>query len=414
MFKIILLFLLSASAVAQTDVFEVEHQKLLTKYKINPLSEQTYCFSQDEKVDGFQVDKLQRIASVSKVLTTLHASEVLDLRKTYTTKIFISDDHLHIQGSLDPYFEEDGILLLFKELNRLGYKKFKLVTFDENFWFYDLGLSTYRRITPEDTLTRLKFYLTPKNKPSVRSLWNTVLNFAKEENIDLERTLPELSATQVKLVPKDLTLDSNARVYEHTSLPLHRIMKSMNVMSKNHVAQNLWLEASKIKTIQAVLAENGIPGNTFAFYTGSGLPIESGRTRVDNLASCRTVLKVITLLEKSLKKHRLNLSDVMALTGGKDLGSFRERFKKYPLAEDTIFAKTGTIKNASALAGMILSRENIPFAVLNHTVNVASARSFQDEFVDSMLQSFEPLAPFPYLKISIFPWDGSDFLKEIP
>lgn len=412
MLKYLIPILFSTLAFAQVDTFEGDHLRLLKKYKITPSKEQAYCYSQNEEVRGYQVDKLQRMASLTKIFTTLQASELLDLHKKYTTTFYISDDELFIKGGLDPYFEEDKILLLFKDLNRLGYKKFKRVTFDDQFWFYDLGLSTYEPITPAKTLARLKFYLNPRNRASVRSAWNTVLNFAEEENVFIDKTFPELTATTVTLAPSGMIHAPFAREFNHTSMPLHRLIKSMNVMSKNHVAQNIFLEASKIKSMKQLLIEKKIPESTFAVYNGSGLPMETPAPRKDNLSSCRTVLQVMKLLETSLEKHKLNLSDVMALTGGKDLGSFRGRFNRYPEATDTIFAKTGTLKHSSSLAGFILSSQKIPFAVLNHTPNVASARSFQDEFVATMLQSFEPLSPFPYLKISIFPWDGSDFLTE--
>ena len=70
----------------------------------------------------------------------------------------------------------------------------------------------------------------------------------------------------------------------------------------------------------------------------------------------------------------------------------------------------GTLKHTSSLAGVLMIENAIPFAILNHTSSSAAARSFQDKFVSRMFNNLGEATPIPYEKLSIFPWDETDFL----
>ncbi len=404
---------LSVNVWADPKALTSDFQTLLKKYGVGTTTDQAYCYLDNEKVSGYQVDRLQRIASVTKLLTTYLASETLDLHKRYKTKIYIDGDKMHIEGSLDPYFEEEKMLLLMQALNDSGYKSFSEITFDKNLIFSDQALNAHMDITPAHTRSRLAVYVNTKNASYIKEKWRATVKFAAEEGVDLDiAAVPTLSAKTVTLVDKNPLLDRSPIVFEHNSKPLHAILKSMNVMSKNIVAQNVYLESSKIKSFATLMSELGIAATNFKIYNGSGLPITSPK-RIDNLASCRLVLTVTQSLQKSLKKHKLELVNVMAINGGEDLGSFRTRFQKYPETHEAVISKTGTLKNASALAGVLLMDRVVPFAILNHTTNVAQSRSFQDNFVARMFHHLGDAVSLDYTKNSIFPWDNSKFFSPI-
>ncbi len=384
---------------------------MVAQSKLGTVKEQTYCYSKDGVTYGYQPEKIQRIASVTKLLSTLLASETMDLNQTFLTKIFIGKDSLHIEGGKDPYFEEDKLLLLFQALNNLGYKTFKRVTFSPDFLFYDVAMGEYQKITPEKTRARLAYYLNANNIAAVRAKWQFARKFALEEGIDLEVKAPVLSAREVLISNVNPLLNENPVRYNHKSRPFHALLKTMNVQSKNYVAENVYEAASARKSFSTLMMENKIDLSTFKIYTGSGLPIITKEIRRDNLASCSMILKVMVLLSKSLQKHSLEMSDVVAINGGKDLGSFRTRFENYPEIADSVLSKTGTLKHTSSLAGVLMNGTETPFAVLNHTSNSASARKFQDRFVARMFDYLGPAVALNYTKISIFPWDGSEFLK---
>lgn len=404
--------LISSAVQAANPALTAEFKSLVTQSKLGHVTDQAYCYAKDGATQGYQTEKLQRIASVSKLLTTFLASETLDLNRRFTTKFYIGKDSLHIEGGRDPYFEEDKLLLLLKALNDHGYTSFKKITFNRDFLFYDIAMGEYLKVTPEITKSRLDFYLLGKNPATVRAKWQAISKFAEEEGVTLDVKAPMLTATSVAISDVNPLLNENPVVFTHQSRPFHNLLKTMNVQSKNYVAENVYLAGSAIKKLPILLAEKGISSTTFQISNGSGLPIINGKSRFDNLASCSTILKVVTLLTESIKKHNLVISDIMAVNGGKDLGSFRERFLDYPEISESVISKTGTLKHTSSLAGLLLINGNIPFAILNHTTNSAAARKFQDRFVSRMFDNLGVPTPMDYTKISIFPWDDSDFLVQ--
>ena len=410
-----LMSIISFSAFGQTPADVVSDFKtMLPKNGISPIAEQTFCYNQSGNVEGYQVDKLQRIASITKLLSTFAASETLDLNKRFETKLYISGDKLHIAGSRDPYFEEEKMMLLMKALNDLGYKSFKSVTFDKDFLFTDVALQHHQNITTAHTRLRLATYLNSKNIKFLRTQWLTTYNFAKEENVDLDKTItPSVNAATVTLSDINPLIKLSPSIYIHKSKPFHALLKSMNVMSKNLVAQNVYLEAGRVKKFETLMTENGIDAKSYKIYNGNGLPIKTTKSRTDNLASCRTVIKVIALLNESVKKHNLTLSDVVAVNGGEDLGSYRDRFKLHPETHEAVLSKTGTLMHSSTLAGVLLIDGQVPFAILNHTTNVSNAKKFQDSFVSRLFYHLGEATPIDYSKISIFPWDGTSELLKL-
>lgn len=403
---------LSLRVWADTPALTSEFKSLASQSKLGPIAEQAYCYIKDGKVEGFQKDKIQRIASVTKLLSTLMASETMNLNGHFFTKFYISGDSLHIEGGEDPYFEEDKLLLLFRSLNSLGYQSFSKVTFDSRFHFNDTALGSFEVITPAKARARLAAYFSSSKSSFVRAKWQIVRKFAQEEGIDLEVTAPRVTAKTIAVSEANPLAGLNPTVYVHRSSPLKNILKTMNVQSKNFVSENVYNLASRKKTLASLFSEAGILPQSYRIYNGSGLPV-LGTKRLDNLASCTTILRAIGLLSRSLKKHNLSLSDVVAVNGGKDLGSFRDRFEEYPETHEAVISKTGSLKHTSALGGVLLLNEEIPFAILNHTTNTSVARKFQDRFISRMFDFLGTPQPIPYAKISIFPWDGSDFLKPL-
>jgi serine-type D-Ala-D-Ala carboxypeptidase/endopeptidase (penicillin-binding protein 4) len=410
--KIFLLSLIISTAVkAQTPTLTADFRSLVSSYKLGALKDQTYCYTQNGITYGHQPHKLQRIASVTKLISTYLASETMDLHKKFKTKIYIGKNRLHIEGGKDPYFEEEKFLLLLKALNDLGYHSFQTVSFNRDFLFYDIGLGTYAKITPEKTRARILYYLNGKSPSFVRSQWASIRKFAREEGVELDVNGPKVTARQVIISDVNPLSDENPVVYLHQSKPLHSLLKTMNVQSRNYVAENVYEAGMKLKNLSLLLTEKGIASSDYKIKNGSGLPIITGKLRFDNTATCSSILQIIGLLAKSIRKHNLELSDVVAVNGGKDLGSFRERFENFPELNDSIISKTGTLKHTSSLAGVLMNGSETPFAILNHTSSAASARKFQDRFVARMFDQLGPATPVDYQKISIFPWDESQFLE---
>jgi D-alanyl-D-alanine carboxypeptidase/D-alanyl-D-alanine-endopeptidase (penicillin-binding protein 4) len=215
------------TAFLATTAFAQDYQGLNLDFKslipnagVGKLSEQSYCFQDQNGVHGHQVDKLQRIASVTKVISTYFASETLDLKKQYETKIYISEDRVHISGSLDPYFEEEKMLILMKALNERGFKNFKTLTFDSQFKFYDISLQTHQEITGADTRSRLQAYLNAKSIPLVKQKWGSISKFAAEEGVEMDKNSPpSLIVQSIELKESNPLANSSPQILIHRSRP---------------------------------------------------------------------------------------------------------------------------------------------------------------------------------------------------
>lgn len=407
--------LLTTSVWANPSLTQ-DFRNLLVRYKIGALANQAYCYQNPNgDIDGYQVSKLMPIASVTKLFTTYFAAELLDLNKRYETKIHIKGDALHIEGSHDPYFEEEKMLLLMKALNERGYTRFKTVTFDNKFKFSDVALGEYQVITSSHIRGKIATYFNSEgNRTYIRNKWSTVVKFATEEGVNLEKELaPQMVATSVKLSDVNPIEGQQEAILIHKSKPLHQILKAMNVMSKNLVAEYVYQEASQVKNFSIFMKERGFDTSKINFYNGSGLPVKNGKSRKDNLTTCSIVLKMSELLNESLRSKGFNPSDLIAINGGQDNGSFRDRFEDFPETHRAVISKTGTLAIASTLAGSLETLNGeIQFAVLNKPSSSAAARNFQDHFVSRMFHHLGEAAPIPYEKISIFPWDDSPYFEN--
>jgi D-alanyl-D-alanine carboxypeptidase len=97
----------TSSAVKSSNT-DASFNKLLKTYKVNPIDQQSYCYT-DEKgsLQGTNVDLQVRIASVSKLLISLWAIEKKGINYRYDTKLFVKGSHLHFQGSFDPFMSNE-------------------------------------------------------------------------------------------------------------------------------------------------------------------------------------------------------------------------------------------------------------------------------------------------------------------
>lgn len=408
--------MLAANSWANT--LNSDFKTLLAKYGVGALSEQSFCYvNSSDEIAGHQVSKAMPIASVTKLFTTYFSVKMLDLNQTYTTNFYISGKHLHIEGGRDPYFEKEKMLLLIKSLNDLGFEQFDKVTFDSNFRFSDVSLGRHQRLTNDHTKEKiLKYFNTGKNRTFIDSKWNETVKFAGEENVDLPSNVKlKMSVQEVSLKEKSSIFKRFSHYsFKHESRPLHSTIKSMNVLSNNLVAQYLFEESSKKMNFVDFLKREGISTAGLAFYNGSGLPTYIENIRKDNLASCSTVISLLDKLKKAVEEKKFALEELVAVSGGLDLGSFRERFIKFPEAQQSVWAKTGTLNVSSTLAGLInTTTGTIPFAILNKTSKTSAAREFQDNFVSRLFHHLGNSNIIPYEKISIFPLEDKPFLEQV-
>lgn len=405
-----LLFL--TSSLYASDSLNENFARLIRDYRLSPLSEQSYCYEDQGQILGYRTHEKQRIASLTKLLTTLLAVKKMDLHTRFQTRIYITDKRIHIAGGQDPYWEEDKLLLLLKSFNEQGIYEIDELSFDENFIFTDLAFGSHADITPSHTAERLRHLLSAAGKKTVASLWLNVRSFGSEEGINLPATAPRFRAKKIRIAGTNPLENENPQAFEHVSKTMAEILKSMNVMSKNHVAQNIFRRFTQDQDFEAFMLDLGFSSSEFTINNGSGLPTLS-LARQDNEATCSLILRSLVILESEIKNQGHALSDILAVAGSTDLGSFRHRFKKYPWLSSGLMAKTGTLRHTSSLAGYLSLDRLKPFAILNHTTDAQGARDFQEEFVASLFNELGNPVSIPYEKISIFPWDGENFLRPL-
>jgi D-alanyl-D-alanine carboxypeptidase/D-alanyl-D-alanine-endopeptidase (penicillin-binding protein 4) len=394
----------------QTDSINNEFTQNLKAYGLSPKTNHAYCIQEgDGAIQGYQASKKQRIASITKLFTTLAAVNQFSLEKVYKTEFFYEDGKLHIKGGLDPYFEEEKIFFLISSLNKLGIKKLKSLTFDKNFLFTDSAPGEYQELTTAIITSKLKSYFnTASYSSTIKANLNRTKKFITEENLDF--TLPSLSmsVSEVKLV--DASPLTKLTPLIHTSRPLKSILKTMNVKSKNWIAHHLYNELNKIKSITLQFKELGLDTNTFEIKNGSGLPFKySNGSRYDNLSSCETVIKMINKLKLIIENKGYTLQDIVA--AGTDVGTFEKRFLNNSEIKEGILAKTGTLMHTSTLGGVLNAQNPIKFAILNHTESSANARKFQDQFLSDLISFTPQILALDYSRVSIFPLEDDAFFN---
>jgi serine-type D-Ala-D-Ala carboxypeptidase/endopeptidase (penicillin-binding protein 4) len=400
------LFTLSVSPLwAQIDISVVDSvfKSKIKAAAISPLSEQAYCVQEgDGAVQGYQTLKKQRIASVTKLYTTMAAIRNLGINKTYKTEFHYQDGHLHIKGSYDPYFEEEKVFFLIAALNEKGITSLKKITFDDKFLFIDTAPGEHVDLTTAMIQKKLKSYFSTASYGStINANLSRARKFLKEENLSISIPTLKMSVKEVAFsVANPLTAPT---IYSHTSRPLRDILKSMNVMSKNWIAYHLYTESNRVKALATTLKELGLKSEDFLIKNGSGLPFKyTDGSRFDNWATCESVLKLIST-------RGYELQDIMGT--GTDEGTFDDRFLNSTELKEGIMAKTGTLMHTSSLAGVLNTETPTKFAILNHTERTTSARSMQDKFLaDLITKTSTKILVLDYTRANIFPLEDKSFL----
>ena len=406
--KSLILSSLLFASIAWAGPVELFKQQFATR-TLGPLAEQAFCWENaaGEKGD-YRGDKPQRLASVTKLFTTLLTLESLSADKTWTTTVWINGTRIHIAGSVDPWFEEEKILSLIQALKEKGITKISELTFDGAFVFTDTAQTRHTPASFALTKDALARYFTPTGALGAyaKERIKAAQEFQKEEGLAL--TLPSSGIATVKIAPVDKNPLMNlpgSTIHTHTSRPLHAILKAMNVMSKNMVANLLFEQSKRIKVPATVFTQYGIAATEYVFHSGSGLPVFQGETRLDNTATCRSILTLLRGLEKRAQALNLDLESIIGV--GTDLGSYKERFLNDQSLKEAIMAKTGTLKNSSSLAGWVSAASPTRFVILNHTANTMAARDWQDAFLAKWFNGGAQSRG--YIRENIYPLEGAFF-----
>ncbi|MDA8793112.1 D-alanyl-D-alanine carboxypeptidase [Bacteriovoracaceae bacterium] len=397
-----------------SDPLKKEFSETMRANGLKSKSSHSYCVENEELYGGHGISTTKRIASVTKLYTTLLAIDSLDLHQRFKTYFYYNKKNLHIVGGKDPWFEAEKLFYLIQELNKKGITELKTITFDDSFYANTRPSSQYQPHKNQYTSETLaQYFNTRRWSQRTKYFYNKTIEFAEKEGYTIKLGKLKMKAQTIGFSQiNPLKNFKDTATYIHTSRPFHAILKGMNSKSKNFVSEFIW---NRIEDKDLKLKDMNLKDSTVSLNNGSGLPIKSSKSRKDNTASCAQVLAMLKELKEKIKIANFDLDDL--IMHGSDVGTFEKRMKKDDTqaeVKNQVFAKTGTVRNTSALAGfMYTDNSDTPmnFVVLNHTTSSRVGRKFQDELITKAYQKFKAKdnTPYQYKDRSIFPLDAEFF-----
>lgn len=407
-----LLAMSTTSAFASTKT-DASFDKLLKTYKVAPTDEQSYCYTDEKgKLQGKNVDLQIRLASVSKLLTSLWAVEQKGVNYRYDTKLYIKGNNLHIQGSFDPFMSNEKMLFLVSQLNTLGYKHFDKITYDKNIQINpnaQVHTDEYPLITRESNAKNLKTYFNTASWSKVfKDEYDRIASLAKKDRFlkNVEFSVDTIEYSDVN------PLGSDAKVLTLTSPEMYKYLKETNVKSNNYSAHTIFRDLGGADAFEKFLADRfSLTADQIKLYNGSGLPTTIDGKRVDNYATCAIMANLISELRASAERQQKELEDIVAVPGN-DAGTFRNRLNSADL-KNTFVAKTGTLMHTSTLAGAMSTQKGFSyFGVFNQTTDINGAKAVQNEMVKVLLTEMGGPKVFGYQVEGFHAYDNNENVKN--
>ncbi len=410
-FVFVLMSTFNAFASDQTDASwktQVQAARL-------PYDDQSYCFTRPKGgVEGENLDLRVRLASVSKLVTSLWSLDVLGVNFKYKTRLYLKDGNLHIEGSADPFMGNEKMYFLLSQLNDLGHTHFNKITFDKNFIVFPNAqghIEEHPVITPETIAKNLRAYFnTATWTAAMKADYSRVQSMAAPGRMRKTVTFSVSEVEDLEGNPFDENMDVQKLTL--SSPPLSRYLKEMNVESNNYVAQMLFQQLGGERYFLTYMTENFRYGTkVLRFWSGSGLPTMLEGIRYDNYATCSSMLTLIEALKDKTEKQGLTLEDIVAVPGS-DQGTFRNRI--FPADFKNAFvAKTGSLMHTSTLAGAMSTRSGLSFyGVFNQSTDIVSSKKVQNAMVATLMNELGGPKAFNY-KVEPFDPYGEDNVKNL-
>lgn len=412
-FATVIYSLISYTAVSSESTNN-DWNKLLSSKKL-PASNQAYCYTDEQgKTQGKNIDMKVRLASVSKLMTSLWATEKLGPEYLYNTKLYILGNSLHISGSLDPFLGNEKMFFLISQLNELGYTKFDKITFDNLLLINpsaQVHTDQYPSITRETNAKYLRLYFnTAAWSSAFKEEYTRIASLAKKGKF-IEVVKFEIKEASF-LAENPFINNAETRMLTLSSPPLYKYLKEINVKSNNYAIHTIFRQLGGEKAFQAFMAERyNLTSEKIRFWTGSGLPVVTEGTRKDNYATCSVVAELIAALKESSERQGKELEDVVAVPGS-DGGTFRNRIISSDY-KNAFVAKTGTLMHTSTLAGAMNTQKGYSFfGVFNQSTDIPSSKIVQNAMVKSIMTEMGGPLAFAY-NVEGFHTYGIDGVKNL-
>lgn len=324
-------------------------------------------------------------ASLTKIATSLASVHTWGVNYHFDTNVYYKGvikkgvlfGDLIVEGNGDPLFIwEEGIRLGY-DLQKIGLKEVKgRLILTQRFY---MNFESKPNLTGEYLKTSFNHNEWNKN---ITNQYNTMKNKPPKPNLKISGGILYQQSTPLGL----------PTLIRHRSLPLHTILREMNIYSNNNIAEALAQNmggGDKVAYLASYLAQ--VPSDQISLINGSGL----GR---ENQISPRAVCQMFKILEDQLISQNMTIDDLFPVGGVDHRGTMEKRNLPPGVA-----VKTGTLNQVSALAGRIPTKEHgvVWFAIINSGWDVPKFRKRQDEVLQNWshlwnLQKPTIKASYPY------------------
>ncbi len=402
--------------------------KLMSDYNLDP-QYHGFCFTDSKgAIKGSNPHMKVRLASVSKVITTLWAVDELKPDYSYKTKFYLKDKHLHIEGSKDPLFSNRKLFFLLSQLNNLGIEELDKITFSNDLKIFtnaEYYSGKIIKISKARSARNLKDYFHTPGWNRLKAAYKDFIKYTPKsviEKLQIRSSLDDLKLTvkQVSFSAENPFKDdpSATKEYTHLSPEIAKYLKIMNIKSNNYIADQVFEKLggeTKFDKWVKTYTDKHFPDyksyrkkfskkeESIKLFTGSGLDDLRSAKRVDNFATCGIVVRLIEELKEKVEDYNKTIQQIVAVPGS-DAGTFRKRLRS-PRLKNTMVAKTGTLFHTSALAGMINGKDANHFFGIFHQLrgSKANAKMVQNKIVTKMVDDFGGPQKFDYNKEYFFP-----------
>lgn len=381
-------------------------------YRALPFKEDSrisYCEVLNEDMStysGMRDMQLEPLASLSKLITSVWALEKLGPDFRFKMDWYlnpVSNDGLYdayLNTNYDPVVNIEKLLFSISELNKIGVKKIRNLVIDQSTRVYLSVLSEPHLeldqvpIDMPQVVENLMLILNSSNWLKKTSLAKQKLAvWAKENSIDYKEPT-QFSVENVTYVKSDQINIKNYKMKKTIlSAPLFRYLKNINVYSNNYMADSLFSYlggVSEFRKFQKQILN--LSNDELKFYTGSGLAYINSGNRLDNLGSCFSFIKILSLLKKQSEKFNLNLGHLL-------LNPSLDRDGTYDVQADSqnyssaLVLKTGRLFEVPALniAGFVSTTQGtLSFAFLAHDFeNETQASQMENSRIQMLHQIFD-------------------------
>ncbi|MCM2352476.1 MAG: D-alanyl-D-alanine carboxypeptidase [Pseudobdellovibrio sp.] len=341
----------------------------------------SYCESalgSNQNYSGYRDHKLYPSASVSKVFLTAFALSRLgtDYKFTHDWRLRKNTDgtvDAYLNSNFDPVFNIEKVLYTMSHLKKYGVTKIRNLYIAKSTRVYlsvlnnpHIELDTIP-VSLDQSVDNLKLIFNSANwGGQTQQARQNVTDYFEQQgkSIDLPSSF---SVSNVILDSKGEAQNTfaNATQLKIQSTSLFRYLKEINLNSNNYMSDALFALLGGEAGFRKFQNEKlGLDLDSLIMKTGSGLPTEINGERVDNKATCFSVLKVMHFIKLIADQAQLDLGYIL-LTAGLDRGTFETDL----VINKSVVLKTGRLYEVPALnlAGIVSTQKGLMvFGFLGH------------------------------------------------